>query len=159
MLQIPGIFFDVYTNTWNPNAPNCWQQYADAMAPYMDDVIGFYLLDEHTQDSVLVGLLREHLDTFVEQAPGLPVFVERQMRAMIDCGDLTQGFTRLECIECRSPRIVPFSCKSRVCPSCAGRRMSEQAAHFVDRVLPRGQEDPTEEKKTRPKVEDPTEGH
>ena len=87
-------------------------------------------------------LLREHLDTFVERTaaddgPGLPAFVERQLRAMIGCGDPTQGFVRLECTECRGPRIVPFSCKTRLCPSCAGRRMSEQAAHLVDRVLPR----------------------
>lgn len=86
-------------------------------------------------------LLREHLDAFVERTaaaagPGLPAFVERQLRAMIACGDLTQGFVRLECMSCRGPRIVPFSCKARLCSSCAGRRMNEQAAHLVDRVLP-----------------------
>jgi len=90
----------------------------------------------------LVWLLRTHLDAFIEQAerdsgPGLPGFVERQLRAMIDCGDLTRGFVRLECSSCRGPRIVPFSCKTRLCSSCAGRRMNEQACHLVDRVLPR----------------------
>lgn len=30
-----------------------------------------------------------------------------------------------------------LSCKARgVCPSCAGRRMANAAAHLVDRVLP-----------------------
>jgi len=95
-----------------------------------------------TQDSVLVNLLRDHLDAFIEQTtagggPGLPPFVERQLRAMVDCGDITLGFLRLECSACRGPRIVAFSCKARLCPSCAGRAMSEQAAHLVDRVLPR----------------------
>ncbi len=95
-----------------------------------------------TQNSVLVGLLREHLDAFVlhscaDGGPGLPAFVERQLRAMIECGDFTRGFVRLECSKCRGPRIVPFSCKTRLCPSCAGRRMSEHACHLVDRVLPR----------------------
>ncbi|TMA44757.1 MAG: transposase, partial [Deltaproteobacteria bacterium] len=33
---------------------------------------------------------------------------------------------------------MPFSCKGRgCCPSCGGRRMTEQAAHLVDEVLPR----------------------
>jgi hypothetical protein len=46
-----------------------------------------------TQDSVLVNLLRDHLDAFIESAEadggaGLPAFVERQLRAMVDCGDL-----------------------------------------------------------------------
>lgn len=68
----------------------------------------------HTQASVLVWLLRAHLDAFLERAwgdggPGVPVFVERQLRAMIDCGDLTRGFVRLECASCAGPRIVPFS--------------------------------------------------
>ena len=55
---------------------------------------------------------------------------------MIGCGDLDRGFVRLECRSCRAPRVVPLSCKTRLCPSCAGRRMNEQSAHLVDRVLP-----------------------
>ena len=35
------------------------------------------------------------------------------------------------------PTVVAFSCRGRgFCPSCGGRRMSELAAHLVDRVLP-----------------------
>ena len=88
----------------------------------------------------LTGLSRDHLDDFItrcddDQRP-LPRFVERQLRAITTCGDLTYGFVRLECTSCRGPRVVPFSCKVRLCPSCAGRRMNEQAAHLVDRVLP-----------------------
>ncbi len=95
-----------------------------------------------TQDSVLVQLLRDHLDAFLERCavdgtPGLPVFVERELRAMVACGDVSRGFVRLECADCRGPRVVPFSCKTHLCPSCAGRRMAEQACHLVDRVLPR----------------------
>ncbi len=96
-----------------------------------------------TQQSVLVRLLRMHLDDFLERAAGaahpthVPPFVERQLRAMVDCGDLTRGFVRLACSSCSGLRVVPFSCKGRLCPSCGGRRMSEQAAHLVDRVLPR----------------------
>lgn len=93
------------------------------------------------QDSPLVRVLRAHLDDFLErvrgEAGGLPAFVERQLRALIDCGDFCRGFLRAECDRCRAALIVPFSCKGRVCPSCAGRRMSEEAAHMVDRVLSR----------------------
>jgi hypothetical protein len=33
--------------------------------------------------------------------------------------------------------VVAFSCRGRgFCPSCGGRRLSELAAHLVDRVLP-----------------------
>ena len=94
-----------------------------------------------TPGTVLSTLLRDHLDDFLEgvntpERAGLPVFVERQLRAMVACGDVTQGFARFACRSCRGSRIVALSCKTRLCPSCAGRRMAEQAYHLVDRVLP-----------------------
>ena len=100
-------------------------------------------LPRESQSSDLVQILREHLDDFIERCQGpdpewvLPAIVERQLRAIVSCGDFTAGFLRLECRACRAPRVVPFSCKSRLCPSCAGRRMNEQSAHLTDRVLPR----------------------
>ena len=95
-----------------------------------------------TQDSVLVNVLRDHLDAFIEATEsdggsGLPPFVQRQLRAMVGCGDVTLGIARFECGSCQGSRVVPFSCKTRLCPSCAGRRMAEQSAHLVDRVMPR----------------------
>lgn len=87
----------------------------------------------------LACLLRDHLENFIarcEDDRPLPPFVQRLLRAITTCGDLGHGFVRLECSRCRGPRVVPFSCKVRLCPSCAGRRMNEQAAHLVDRVLP-----------------------
>ena len=94
-----------------------------------------------TQDSAIVRVLREHLPDLLERVEAdagrrLPAFVVKQLRAMVSCGDFLRGFARFECTACRAPLVVPFSCKSRVCPSCAGRRMSEQAAHMVDRILP-----------------------
>ncbi len=92
------------------------------------------------ETSLLACLLRDQLDDFIARCDddqrSLPAFVQRQLRAITTCGDLTYGFVRLECTSCRGPRVVPFSCKVRLCPSCAGRRMNEQAAHVVDRVLP-----------------------
>ena len=92
--------------------------------------------------SVITQLLSTHLDAFLDRAEegpgarGVPRFVRRQLRAMIDCGDPTHGFVRLACTTCQVSRAVPFSCKARLCSSCAGRRMNEQAAHLLDRVLP-----------------------
>ena len=93
-----------------------------------------------TQDSAIVRVLREHLPELLERVDAdagrrLPAFVVKQLRAMISCGDFINGFARFECSACRAPLIVPFSCKSRICPSCSARRMSEQAAHMVDRIL------------------------
>jgi len=93
------------------------------------------------QESVLVSVLEEHLDAFLQQVRddterSLPAFVERELRAIAACGDFTRGFLRLRCGDCRRDRILPFSCKSSVCPCCAGRTMAERAAWLTDRVLP-----------------------
>ena len=68
---------------------------------------------------------------------GLPGFVEQEFRDFLTCGCLAAGFARFRCASCRFDRLVPFSCKGRgFCPSCGGRRMTDRAAHLVDRVFP-----------------------
>ena len=63
--------------------------------------------------------------------------MEQELRAYLECGLLGHGFARAYCEECRRSVLVAFSCKKRgVCPSCGARRMTNTAAHLVDRVLP-----------------------
>ncbi len=92
---------------------------------------------------MLYQVMVEHLETFIartdqdESRPGLPCFVKRELRAFLSCGDLARGFCRWRCGECGVDVLVAFSCKRRgFCPSCCARRMSDLAAHLVDRVLP-----------------------
>ena len=57
--------------------------------------------------------------------------------AYLQCGILAHGFVRLGCDTCPHQMLLAFSCKKRgFCPSCAGRRMAQQAAHLVEEVLP-----------------------
>jgi len=92
---------------------------------------------------VLYGVLADHLETFLAQAsgdgcgPGLPRYVERELREYLRCGILAHGFARVHCFGCGNDQLIAFSCKGRAfCPSCGGRRMAESAAHLVDNVLP-----------------------
>jgi hypothetical protein len=88
--------------------------------------------------------VREHLETFLQQArtadpdgAGVPSFVEAELRRFLKCGVLAHGFARFHCDTCGTDRLVAFTCKGRgFCPSCGGRRMTAQAAHLVDQVLP-----------------------
>src|SRR5206468_2629463 len=94
------------------------------------------------QRTILHEVVRGHLETFLAQSrqrdAGIPFFVERELRAYLDCGLLARGFLRVHCDGCGDELLVAFSCKSRaVCPSCATRRMYDGAAFLVDRVLPR----------------------
>ena len=95
------------------------------------------------EQGALHQLVRDHFETFRAQAAhlrdgqGLPRFVEQEFRDFLTCGCLAAGFARFRCLNCRLDRLVPFSCKGRgFCPSCGGRRMTDRAAHLVDRVFP-----------------------
>ena len=93
------------------------------------------------EKSVLYDVVRSELETFLALADatgkGIPRFVERELRAYLECGLLCFGFVRVRCNDCGFDRLVAFSCKGRgFCPSCAGRRMADTAAHLADRVLP-----------------------
>jgi transposase-like zinc-binding protein len=92
---------------------------------------------------VLHQLVRDHFETFRacvsdrREGHELPRFVERAFRDFLTCGSLAAGFARFRCAGCGLDRLVPFSCKGRgICPSCGGRRMTDRAAHLIDRVFP-----------------------
>lgn len=93
-------------------------------------------------ETVLYSIVREHLETFLAHAresygAPLPLYVENEFREYLRCGVFAYGFVRARCESCEHDLLVAFSCKLRgVCPSCAGRRMSNEAASLVDRVLP-----------------------
>ncbi len=90
-------------------------------------------------------VIASHLETMLQDARersahgfGLPRHVEQTFRKFLDCGVVERGFARVACTSCRYEILVPFSCKARgLCPSCAGRRMSDGAAFLVDHLLPR----------------------
>ena len=90
----------------------------------------------------LYQVMAGHLETFLERTRTsdrqLPRYVERELRAYLECGILACGFLRARCQDCGESRIVAFSCKKRgFCPSCTGRRMADTAARLTDEVFPR----------------------
>jgi hypothetical protein len=93
--------------------------------------------------TVLHQVVREHYQTVVQQAAersehgvGYPAYVAKEFERYLDCGQLGQGFSRLVCRQCGYERLLAFSCKGRLCPSCTGRRMDETAAKLVSHLLP-----------------------
>ena len=85
------------------------------------------------EETVLYGVVAGHLESFIARAEQrdrtVPRFVERELRAYLDCGILAHGFLRVHCDACGRDRLLPFSCKGRgCCPSCGGRRMADTAA-------------------------------
>jgi hypothetical protein len=71
-----------------------------------------------------------------EDGRGYPRFIEREFRRYLECCSLGRGFARVRCRACGYERLLPFSCKGRLCPSCQARRMHDQALHLVTQVVP-----------------------
>jgi hypothetical protein len=93
--------------------------------------------------TVLYQVIVEHLETLLAllhddpDAKGLPAYVEREFYDYLPCGVLAYGFLRLGCDTCPQETLLAFSGKrSAFCPSCAGRRMAQTAAHLVACVIP-----------------------
>jgi transposase-like zinc-binding protein/putative transposase len=93
--------------------------------------------------TVLYHVIAEHLETFLASlhddpnATGVPAYVQQEFYDYLRCGILAHGFLRLGCDTCKHELLLPFSCKRRgFCPSCAGRRMAQMAAHLVEQIIP-----------------------
>ena len=79
--------------------------------------------------SVLHRIVREYLETFLAEGvqrsasgEGYPLYVEKELRDYLSCGDLSRGFARVRCTACGHELLLPFSCKNRgLCPSCTAR--------------------------------------
>jgi hypothetical protein len=94
-------------------------------------------------NTVLYQVIADNLETFLAtldadpMAKGLPGYVKEEFYAYLQCGVLAHGFVRLGCDTCPHKMLLAFSCKRRgFCPSCAGRRMAQLAAHLVEQVIP-----------------------
>lgn len=93
------------------------------------------------EKTTLYRIVQEHWLSFLQdrarEGRPIPRYIVREFEGFFQCGQLVHGFLRLKCDVCRHERLVPFSCRKRgFCPSCAGRRMADSAAFFVDMVLP-----------------------
>lgn len=89
-------------------------------------------------NSVLQQILRKHgLQALAGLVGRVPVSVWEAAQAALDrmmvCRTPEGGFVRLRCDTCGHMKTIPFSCKSRLCPSCGWLH----AQRFVESVQAR----------------------
>ncbi len=91
--------------------------------------------------SALYRIIDTHYEAVLEQAEengaGYPAFVRNEFERYLSCGRLERGFSRLLCKSCGYNHLLAFSCKGRLCPSCANRRMEHTALLLDAKVLPK----------------------
>jgi len=81
--------------------------------------------------------LRTYESRYEESHGPLPLQAEKVMEKLQRRGDPNYGLTLLHCPDCKIHVAVPFSCKTRVCPSCVNRR-AECLSHSLAEKLPEG---------------------
>ena len=80
----------------------------------------------------------QHLsDHLSQQNKYLPSYVNNEFESYLQCGQLENGFIRVQCQDCHHEKLVAFSCKKRgFCPSCGASRMAQTAALLTEHILP-----------------------
>lgn len=79
--------------------------------------------------------LRTYDSRYEESHGPLPKQADKVMERLVRCGDPRYGLSLLHCPDCNVHLAVPYSCKTRVCPSCVSRR-AEVLAHSLAEKLP-----------------------
>ena len=66
--------------------------------------------------------LSEYDERFEPRYGALRHVVRRAGERFLRCGIIDFGFARIRCDDCGAERLLAFSCKTRLCPSCAKKR-------------------------------------
>jgi hypothetical protein len=62
-------------------------------------------------------------------------YVQKTVEKMMGCRNPQCGYARYVCPQCHEERIVPFSCKTRFCPSCGKVRTVEWVGRISQELL------------------------
>ena len=74
-------------------------------------------------------IFADHWDSFLLDNPNLSIrpCVDTEVRKMIGCGSLSNGYAVYSCDSCSNYLFVPFTCKSRFCPSCGMKSVLDRS--------------------------------
>ena len=76
------------------------------------------------------------LDLHEEDIPAdQRAYVRKTIQKMLGCRNPQSGYARYVCTGCGEERIVPFSCKTRFCPSCGKVRTDEWVNRIAQELL------------------------
>lgn len=74
--------------------------------------------DLYTDKKTFIRIFKENWDRYKKLCKYRKV-EDDDVQRLLRCGDPENGFIQLRCLNCGEKRIVPSSCKSRLCPSCS----------------------------------------
>jgi hypothetical protein len=79
---------------------------------------------ERTTKQTFKQIFRDHFNGFAERYARYEK-VRDVVEKMLGCSDPEKGYAEYFCPRCHEHMVVPFSCKSKFCLSCAMAHLSE----------------------------------
>jgi len=79
-------------------------------------------------------IFAKHWETYKEEYNPRDIEIET-VEKMLNCGKLEYGYTLYMCTECGCWRKVPFSCKTRICPTCGIIRIEDWSEKIKSRLF------------------------
>ena len=82
-------------------------------------------------------IFADHWDSFLQDNPSLSIrpCVIEEVRKMIGCGSLSNGYAVYSCDSCNNYLYVPFTCKSRFCPSCGSKSVLDRSDSITSKTI------------------------
>lgn len=96
--------------------------------------------NDHTiksKNHIIQDIFTDWWDIFLEKNPDLKIrdVVKKEVKKFISCGTKQNGYSFYECEKCGNYAYVPFTCKSRFCPSCGINASINRAEVMPNRCL------------------------
>lgn len=70
-------------------------------------------------------LVNRNWERFKVENPNVSLYAVEEVEKMLRCRGPAAGFLTFRCPECGASKVVPFACKSRICPRCGEKYMGE----------------------------------
>jgi len=81
-------------------------------------------------------IFEDHFEEFQEKHPRYQAdYIEEVVEKMLNCAEEEGGYARYKCMHCQQEKVVPFSCKSSFCLSCARIRLEKWLEKIEDTLF------------------------
>lgn len=94
-----------------------------------DNLKHTYIPDNDKCKFKIKDIFNDHWDSFLTDNPNLNIrpVVHEEVEKMMNCGSISNGYAVYSCDHCDNFLFVPFTCKSRFCPSCGTKYTLDRA--------------------------------
>ena len=82
------------------------------------------------------NIFSDHWETFLEiYGHNVREVVVKEVKKMLGCGSIENGYAEYECSKCGEKKIVPFRCRSRFCNTCGKVYIDDRAENMVNKLI------------------------